>query len=417
MAKGIAAIILAAGKGKRMQSDIPKVLHPVCGRPMLLYIFDLLRQLRIAEAVTVVGYKAEAVKKVLPAGAKAARQKRPLGTADAVRAGLGRLSRRANTVLALYGDAPLLKAQTLKLLLQQHARNNAAATILTAQADEPKGYGRILRDKYAAICGIVEDADADSFEKEIKEVNTGIICFQRDKLASSLKAIRRNRRKKEFYLTDIIALFYKRGWLVEGVKLSDIKEAMGINSRVDLAQADALMRRRLNEEWMGKGVTIVDPASTFISFGASIGRESIIYPFTVVAPGVKIGRRCLIGPFVHLREGTRIEDNCLLGNFVEVVRSALGRDTWAKHFCYLGDSRVGKRVNIGAGTVTANFDHSRKNTTVIKDNAFIGSDTVLVAPVKIGRGAKTGAGAVVAKRTHVPDGSVVVGVPARLLKK
>ncbi|PIP20393.1 MAG: bifunctional UDP-N-acetylglucosamine diphosphorylase/glucosamine-1-phosphate N-acetyltransferase GlmU, partial [Candidatus Omnitrophica bacterium CG23_combo_of_CG06-09_8_20_14_all_40_11] len=411
--KNIAVIILAAGKSVRMKSDIPKVLHPICGRPCLSYVLDLAQSLKIKNVVAVLGYKAEEIKKQLPAGIKVVIQKRLLGTADAVKEGLAALKNFKGTVLVLYADNPLLKKETIKKLLEHHIKNNLDATLLTVKKDEPAGYGRVLRDKYASICGIVEEKDADDFQKDIKEINTGIICFNKDRLIYSLKSVRPDNRKKEYYLTDTIAILYKNNYLIDSLTITDINEALGINSRQDLAKANSIMRKRINEKLMQKGITIVDSDSTFISYGAKIGQDTTIYPFTVIETDVKIGKRCCVGPFAHLRAGTSLADDVLLGNFSEVNRTKISSKTIAKHFCYLGDSRIGREVNIGAGTVTANFDGKKKNITVIKDKAFIGSDTVLVAPVKIGKCARTGAGTVVTKNRDVCDGQTVVGVPAR----
>jgi bifunctional UDP-N-acetylglucosamine pyrophosphorylase/glucosamine-1-phosphate N-acetyltransferase len=414
MNKNIAVIILAAGRGERMKSGIPKVLHPICGRPMLGYVLDLVSALKVKNTIAVLGHRHTEVRKFLKTGIKPIVQKRLLGTADAVKGALPLLRNFKGTVLVLYADNPLLKKETINRLLKYHIGNNSAATLLVAKVDEPAGYGRVLRDKYSSICGIAEEKDADDFQKEIKEINTGIMCFNKDSLAAALKYVRPDNRKKEYYLTDIIGILYKRGGLVEALRIPDASEALGINSRADLARANGIMRQRINEEFMRQGITIVDPGSTFIGYGTRIGRDSVIYPFTVIERGVRIGRRCIIGPFAHLREGTELKDEVVVGNFVETVRSTLGVKTLAKHFCYLGDSRIGKLVNIGAGSVTANFDGRKKNTTVIRDRAFIGSDTVLVAPLKIGKGAVTGAGSAVLK--NVRDKTIVAGVPARVLK-
>jgi len=415
--KNIACIILAAGRGERMKSDIPKVLHPICGRPMLMFVLDLVEDLKIKKVIVVLGHQHTEVRKFLKPGIKVVIQKRLLGTADAVKVAQAALGNFKGTILVLYADNPLLKKETIKQLLKHHRENNLDATLLTAKLERPRGYGRILRDKYASICGIAEEKDADDFQKDIKEVNTGIICFNKDKLYDSFRYIKPNNRKKEYYLTDSISVFYKKGYTIDGVKLLDINEALGINSRQDLAKANKIMQRRINEELMKEGVTIVDPDSTFIGYGAKIGKDTIIYPFTVIGSDVKIGKRCQVGPFAHLRGASVIENDVVVGNFLEIVRSKISSKTLAKHFGYIGDSRIGYQVNIGAGTVTANFDGLNKNITVIKDKAFIGSDTVLIAPVKIGKRARTGAGAVVAKNKNVPDGVTVVGVPARPLKK
>lgn len=417
MNKNIGCIILAAGKGTRMKSSIPKVLHTICGRPMLNYVLELAKSLRIKKAVIVLGHKAREVKELLPADIKVVTQKKLLGTADAVRQALPLLKNFNGTVLVLYADNPLLKLRTIKKLLKHHIENNLDATLLTAKMEMPAGYGRILRDKYSSICGIVEEKDADDFQRNIQEINTGIVCFSKDRLSSALKYVEPNNRKKEYYLTDTIGILYNRGGLIGSVQLSDINEALGINSRQDLAKANSIMRKRINQELMEKGVTIVDPESTFISYGTRIGEDTAIYPFTVIEKDVRIGKHCLIGPFAHLREGTYLGDGVVAGNFLEIVRSKVFSKTLAKHFCYIGDSRIGRSVNIGAGVVTANFDGRKKNITVISDKAFIGSDTVLVAPVKVGKEAKTGAGSVVTRNKNVPDGSLVAGVPARPLKK
>jgi bifunctional UDP-N-acetylglucosamine pyrophosphorylase/glucosamine-1-phosphate N-acetyltransferase len=416
MNKNIAVIILAAGKSTRMKSDTPKVLHPICARPMIEYVLDVVGDLKIKKVAVVLGHKHEQVRKLLKPGIKMVIQRRLLGTADAVKEALPALRKFKGTVLVLYADNPLVKKETISGLLKHHIENNLDATLLTAQLKKPSGYGRILRDKYSSICAIIEEKDANDYQKDIKEINTGIVCFKKDSLSGALKYVTPNNRKKEYYLTDTIGILYKRSGLIDSVKIQDISEALGINSRSELALANSIMQKRINESLMQNGVTIVDPNTTFISYGTKIGCDTTIYPFTVIERNVKIGKRCQVGPFVHLRENTQLKDDVAIGNFIEIVRSKIATRTKAKHFGYIGDSLIGSQVNIGAGTVTANFDGKRKNKTIIKDNAFIGSDTVIVAPVKIGKRAVTGAGSVVVKNKNVPDGAVVVGVPARLLK-
>ncbi|MBN2830978.1 MAG: NTP transferase domain-containing protein [Candidatus Omnitrophica bacterium] len=414
MNKKLAIIILSAGKSTRMKSTLPKVLHKICGKSMLSYVIDLARSLSPKRIVAVLGRKHELVKKEIPVSVKVVLQRRLIGTADAVRTGLAGLKGFKGTVLILYGDVPLLKKDTVTKLFKHHIENKADATLLSAQLKKPKGYGRILRDKYFSICGIAEEKDADEFDKDIKEINTGIMCFNKASLDGALGKVRADNEKKEFYLTDIIKILYRQGKLIEGVKVEDNLEAIGINSRVELASVISIMQSRINKGLMLSGVSIVDPKSTFISYGTRIGKDSVIYPFTVIESDVKIGKRCSIGPFAHLREGARILDDVTLGNFLEITRAKIGRNTFAKHFCYIADSRIGNSVNIGAGAITANFDGSKKHHTVIKDKALIGSDTIMVAPVKIGRSSKTGAGSVIIK--DVPDRKTAVGVPARILK-
>jgi len=415
MKNEIAVIILAAGKSTRMKSEMPKVLHKLCGRPMLGYVLDLVTTLKPKHVVAVLGYKQELVRKILPKGVKIVIQNKLLGTADAVKVGLSALSGFKGTVLVLYGDNPLLKKETLTKLLDYHVKNNVDATLLTAKLKKPFGYGRIIRDKYFTVCGIVEEKDADEVQKDILEINTGIIAFKKESLANNLKFISPNNRKKEYYLTDIVSILAKKDYLVDAVKVEDVREAPGINTRVELAKANSIMQRRINDKFMLDGITIIDPATTFINFGTKIGVDSVIYPFTVIERDVKIGKRCQVGPFAHLREAVQLKDDVTAGNFIEMVRSSIGAKTFVKHFSYIGDTSVGDNVNIGAGTVTANFDGKNKNYTLIKDNVNIGSDTVIVAPVKIGKFAITGAGSVVTR--NIPDKAVVVGVPARIMKK
>jgi len=414
--KNLAAIILAAGKGERMKSSLPKVLHPICGRPMLAYILDLVEELNIKNTVAVLGYGYERVKPHLKPWIKVVIQRRLLGSADAVKVGLSALKNFSGTILVLYADNPLLKKETIKKLIQYHQENEPAVTLLTGKVKDPSGYGRILRDANFNICGIIEEKDADEFQKGIKEINTGIACFDKDSLIQALKKVRPDNRKKEYYLTDTVGILYKKGLLIDNVRLLDIKEALGVNSRVDLAKANRIIQTRINEDLMKQGVTIIEPDSTFVSYGTRIGKDTIIYPFTVIESGVKIGKRCHIGPFAHIRSGTRLKDDVVVGNFLEVSRSRISSGTIAKHFGYIGDSEIGRFVNIGAGCVTANFDGKTKNKTIIKDGAFIGSDTVLIAPVSIGRCARTGAGAVVVKNQNVGDGETVVGIPAKSIK-
>ncbi len=411
----LAVIILAAGKSTRMKSELPKVLHELCGRPMLGYVLDLVKTLKPAQVVAVLGFKQELVRKHIPSGVKIAIQKKLNGTAEAVKAGLSALKGFKGTVLVLYGDNPLLKKETLKNLLEHHQNNNSDATLLTGELKNPSGYGRIIRNKYSSVSGIVEEKDADEAQKEIKEINTGIMVFKKDKLSANLGLIRPNNRKKEYYLTDIIEIFARKEYLVDAVKVKDHQEALGINTRAELVQANTVIQKQINDKFMREGVTLIDPATTFIHFGTKIGKDTVIYPFTVIERDVKIGKRCFVGPFAHLRGSVRLGNEVTAGNFIEMVRSRVGAKTFVKHFSYLGDTLVGANVNIGAGTVTANFDGRNKHSTVIKDNVNIGSDTIIVAPVKVGKFAATGAGAVVTK--DIPDKTLVVGVPARALKK
>ncbi|MCU0650989.1 MAG: NTP transferase domain-containing protein [Candidatus Omnitrophica bacterium] len=311
----VAAIILAAGKGTRMKSDLPKVLHPVCGRAMILYVLDLAKALKFDKHVVVLGYKAADVKKALPSGTSTVLQKKVIGTADAVKQALPLLRSFKGTIIVLYGDTPLLKEDAIKELLKRHADSNAAATILTAVMEDPAGYGRILRDERGSVTGIREEKDADAFQKDIKEINTGIICFDKAKLEAGIKKVRANNKKKEYYLTDLIGILRANGELIESCAVKNAQEALGVNSRVELAAADTCIRKRINETYMKSGVTIVDPDSTMISHGTSIGPDTTIYPFTVIENSVKIGTQCKIGPFAHIKKGAALRNNTVVVGF------------------------------------------------------------------------------------------------------
>lgn len=416
----ISAIVLAAGQGKRMRSSIPKVLHPVGGVPMVLLVIDTLRKaIRLSggRIVVVVGVGGEDVRKILPKDVSVIDQGKPLGTGHAVMCTRAMFSRYSGDLLIACADMPLVKGDTVRRLISSHRRNNVSCTIMTGFLDEPMGYGRIIRDKDGNVTGIVEDSDSTKKISAIKEVNSGMYCFKARDLFNVLSLVNRKNKQKEFYLTDTVSLLIKRGCKVKAFCVKDSVEIFGINSRKDLAIANRIMNNRILEMHMANGVTIVDPNTTYIDIRVRIGKDTVIYPFTVIEGDVKIGRGCEVGPFTHLRDKTVLRDGAEIGNFVEVKKSSIGRHTKAKHLTYLGDTTVGERVNIGAGTITANYDGKNKYPTVIKDRAFIGTHTTLVAPVTVGKGAVTGAGAVVLRNRDVPANTVVVGVPAKVLKK
>lgn len=416
--KNIVGVILAAGRSTRMKSRLPKALHPVCGRPMLEYVLGALSALGIKRIYVVLGFKKELVRGILDGGIKVVEQKRLLGTAHALGQTKVLLKNYQGDILVVYADHPLLRKKTLNRVINHHRKTGADCTLLTASLSNPEGYGRIIRDSNHRIIKIIEEIDAGSKELKIKEVNPGVWCFKANSLFRALSKIKLNKKKGEYYLTDILHIFYSKGKKVEDVPSAHPEEeGLGVNAPQDLLKANNIMRHNIIANLISQGVNVVDPLTTFIDAGARIGKGSMIYPFTVIERGVKIGRGCSVGPFCHLRSGVTIKDAVALGNFVELVRSQIGKNTLIKHFSYLGDAQVGERVNIGAGTVTANFDGKKKSRTQIKDGAFIGSDSVLVAPVKIGKGAITGAGAVVTKNRNVAPNTIVVGVPAKPLKK
>ncbi|MBI4575695.1 MAG: bifunctional N-acetylglucosamine-1-phosphate uridyltransferase/glucosamine-1-phosphate acetyltransferase [Planctomycetes bacterium] len=417
-----------------MKGSIPKVLHPILGRTVLGHVLDALVAAGVAPAdtVLVVGRDGDAVRdSVGGRGYRFVVQDPPLGTGDAVRCALpaarpsigvaGRAEPGALPDLAhadlvvLCGDAPLVSPETIALLLERRRSTGAACVLLSARLAVPGAYGRVLRSGDGSVSAIVEAADADEVARAVDEVNAGAYAFDRAALARQLPTLKDRNAQREVYLTDAVRGLASAGERVEAVEARDPSEVMGVNSREELAAATRAMRDRVNLRHMDSGVSIVDPASTWIDVDARIAPDVVIHPFTVISGDVEIGPGCEVGPFTHLRPGTVLEEGSEVGNFVEVKKTRLGSHTKAKHLAYLGDGQVGSRVNIGAGTIFANYDGRSKHRTVVEDGAFIGSGTVLVAPVSVGSGAVTGAGAVVLAGQDVPPGDVAVGVPARLL--
>lgn len=399
-----------------MKSELPKALHKICGRPMLGSLIETACTLKPEKIFVVGGHGLELVRQACGAGTQVVRQKELLGSGHAVNQTARLLRGFQGSVAVLYCDTPLLSAGTLKKLLEDHVSGRTDCTLLSVEVDRPEGYGRIKKNAAGSVETIVEENDATAAEKKIREINVGCYVFDGRKLFESLKKVPRNPGKNEYYLTDTIGILSKEG-RVSAVVSRDTEETMGINTRHHLAEAEGIMQQKLLEQWIEKGVRIRDPRTTVIDAGVRIGAETEILPHTVIETGCVIGKRCVIGPFARLRGASVIQDEAVIGNFVEIVRSSIGRKTQVKHLTYLGDAQVGESVNIGAGTITANYDGKKKNRTVIKDRAQIGSGTVLIAPVVVGRGAKTGAGSVVTRGKNVPDGAVMAGVPAKVLFK
>ncbi len=410
-------IILAAGKGTRMKSDVPKVLHPVAGRPIVQYVLDVARGLRSLKTYLVTGHGAAQVQESVGDGVTYVMQDKLLGTGDAVNRCAPHLKGFKGTVLILCGDTPLLSKGIVRILLNQHQRTKASATILTAILNEPHGYGRMVRNSANELLAIREQKDATHDEDKIKEINVGVYCFEAPDLFETLKKVKLNPKKKEFYLTDVIELLLAADKRVATVTTSDETVAFGVNTRVDLAQAENVIRQRILKEHMLNGVTITDPATTYIEANVTIGQDTVIHPCSFIHEGVKIGKNCSIGPLARIRPGSKIGDGTQIGNFTEVSRTHIGKKTLMKHFSFLGDAIIGDTVNIGAGTITANYDGKNKNLTKIADGAFIGSDTVLVAPVSVGKKAMIGAGSLVTRGKNIPAGSVAFGAPARVIKR
>ncbi len=400
-----------------MKSDTPKVLHTILGKPLISYVTGAVSRASVKDIVVVAGFGSDKVKDLFKGTkVKTVVQKKLLGSADAVGAAKKEIRPKCD-VLVVYGDTPLITEETLKKLIEKHRTSAASLTLLTATLKDPSGYGRIIRDTDGRITKIAEDSEVREYKKEIREINVGTCVFASDDLLGALKDIRCENSKREYYLTDAVKILSARGKKVESVAVENIDDMTGINSRVELAAATNVMKKRIMEELMVSGVTIQDPATTTIYPGVLIGKDTVIYPNTIIESDVRIGENCHIGPFARLRGGTRLGDRTEVGNFVELVRTQVAGSTKIKHHTYLGDAKVGRLVNIGAGVITANYDGKNKNKTFIGDGSFIGVGAILIAPVKIGKKALVGAGSVILKGQNVKDGTTVVGVPAKILKR
>ncbi len=412
----VKAVVLAAGKGVRMKSERAKVLHEVLGRPVLDYVLRNLREAGVEDIVVIVGHQADQVRKAA-AGCRFIEQGEQKGTGHALAQAEAALQGFAGDLFVLAGDAPLVGPKTLLRLLEEHRLNHRDATFLSACLDDPSGYGRVVRDRAGGkFLRFAEEVDATPEEKNIPESNSGEYVFRAPAVFEALRKVKPDNKKGELYLTDALAVLVAGGRTVDACRSLNPNEIYGINSRRDLVAATNFLRWRVLERHMDLGVTIVDPSTTFIEEDVTIGADTVIQPFTVIRRGVTIGSRCEVGPFAQLRAGTVLEDEAEIGNFVEVKKTRVGMHSKAKHLSYLGDAVLGAHVNIGAGTITANYDGVGKHQTIVEDGVHTGSNTVLVAPVRVGKGATTGAGAVVL-RGEVPAGATVVGVPARPLAR
>lgn len=404
----IKSVILAAGKGTRMKSETPKVLHKIFDKTLLGYVLDSVKF--ASEAFVIVGHKAEEVTEYVNTNysfAKTVLQTPQLGTGHAVSMVCPELATFDGLVVILCGDTPLVREETMKKFVDEHIASGADLTVMSTVFENPTNYGRIIRSANGALEKIVEEKDADASQKAVKEVNAGIYCLNWAKIKPAFSQLTSSNAQGEYYLTDIIEWANRQGLSVQASILDDSDEIYGINSRENLATATRLMNQRKLHELMVSGVTIVDPASTWISQDTEIGTDTIVFPGTYIeGSNNKIGKRCKIGPFAHLRGNVEIADDAKIGNFVEVKKAKIGNHTQACHLSYIGDSEFGSNINIGAGTITANFNPLTrvKSKTVLKDNVKIGSNTVLVAPVTVEEGANVGAGSVITKN-----------VPARAL--
>lgn len=400
-----------------MRSPVSKVLFDVGGIASIEHVLRAAQAIEPSHVLVVVGADGEPIRRKLAPPARAVVQDPPKGTGHAVQVAMKELADFRGDVVVLYGDGPLIRPESLRALLDHHRRSGAAQTLLVAELEDPSGFGRIVRGADGSVERIVEEVEADASARAIREINTGVIALRAEEGREALAALRNANRKGEYYLTDLVEILRAKGKAVERFPLADPREFMAFNSIEELAAVRAELRARINGEHMNRGVDIVDPATTYIDVDVEIGAGTRILPCTVIGHGVKVGAGCVVGPFAHLRGDTRLEDGAEIGNFVEVKKSAIGRGSKAKHLTYLGDATLGEGVNVGCGTITANYDGKKKHATRIGDRAFIGSGTVLIAPADIGAGATTGAGAVVRRDTRIGAGEVYVGVPARKVER
>lgn len=444
----VAAVLLAAGQGTRMKSNLPKVLHSLGGKPMLWHTLQALAQASTEKPVVIVGHGAEQVMAFVGDAADCALQEPQLGTGHAAMQAGPLLDGKSDYVIVTYADMPLLRGEVFQQLVKTQKENSGPISMLTVIAEDPRGFGRIVRKDDGTVAAIVEEYVATPEQKSIKELNVGAYCFSADWLWEALGRIQKNPQKGEYYLTDTIELAVRDGLPVQAMLQDDLLETIGINTRVHLAEAEAVMRRRINRDLMLAGVTMIDPDSTYIEAGVTIGIDTLVMPDTYIQGNTTIGEGCEIGPnahirnsrignrckvfmsvmesaqleddvdvgpFARLRKGAHLMDHVHMGNFGEIKDSTLGPGVKMGHFSYIGNATIGANTNIGAGTITCNFDGKKKHPTEIGEDVFIGSDSMLVAPLKIGDRSRTGAGAVVTK--NVPDDTLVVGMPARAIRK
>lgn len=443
----LAAVILAAGKGTRMKSERAKVLHTLLGRPMFRYVLDAAEAAGASRRLLVVGHQAEEVRRAAPEGVEFALQAEQRGTGHAVLAGLKALGDFSGQVLILNGDMPLLTGSLLSRLVARHRQAGAELTLATARVPAPSDFGRVVRDADGRVARVVEARDDSRQGLTHLEVNLGTYCAEAELLRSLLPRLRAENAQGELYFTDVPGMAVREGRRVESVACPDPELGLGINTRADLARVAAVLNRRLLQAWMLEGVTVLDPATTWVEPGVQMGRDTVLMPFTILEGNTVIGQRCTIGPgaqitdsrvedgariqhsvlqgarvgpeatvgpFAYLRPGANIGPRVRVGDFVEIKNSTVEADAKVPHLSYVGDAHIGPRVNLGCGTITCNFDGARKHRTIIEEGAFIGSNTSLVAPVTVGREAATGAGAVVTR--DVPPHTLVVGIPARPLR-
>jgi bifunctional UDP-N-acetylglucosamine pyrophosphorylase/glucosamine-1-phosphate N-acetyltransferase len=448
--KDLAALIMAAGKGTRMVSSRAKVLHRVCGVPMLRLIYRATANLSPEETFVIIGHDADRVQSAMQGQAvRFIHQVEQLGTGHAMMTAREALRYRRGDLLVLFGDTPRIKAATLQKLVEHHRRTGAALTLLTTHLQDPFGYGRILREAGGSAAAIVEEKDATPEQRRIREVNPGFYCFQIPALLDALQKLTNDNAQREYYITDLIAIEKRHGLKVEALPHDDSEELKGVNTRAELAEASGALRREKNLRMMAEGVTLIDPERTYVELDVEVEKDVILYPMvalegttaikegatvrsgaritnSIVEAGAEILENCVItdstigpetkvGPFAHVREHTVVGARCRIGNFVEIKKSTLQDGTKAAHLAYLGDATIGKNVNIGAGVITCNYDGTSKHATIIEDNVFVGTDSQLVAPVRVGREAYVAAGSCITE--DVPEGALAVARGRQVIKE
>lgn len=435
----ILGIVLAAGQGKRMKSKLYKVLHPVCGKPMVGHVLDVLESVQADRKVVVVGHGAEAVKAYVGNRAEFALQAEQLGTGHAVMMAGPMLKEEEGTAVILYGDTPLIQASTLQAMIRLHQEQGASATLLSAIMEKPQGYGRIIRDEQGHVAAIVEQKDCTPEQDAVKEINAGMYIFDNRKLFEALAEVTNDNAQNEYYFTDVIDILRAKGEKILGYCTEDVAESMGVNDKVALSEAESCMRDRINRSHMAGGVTLINPSHTYIEKDVVIGADTVIYPGTslkgktIIGGDCEIGPNCeltdttvgdgvhikqsvlleasvgdgsTVGPFAYLRPGAKLSSNVKIGDFVEIKNAVLDEGVKVSHLSYIGDAEVGKNVNFGCGSITVNYDGFNKHKTIIGDDAFIGSNVNLIAPVTVGKGAFLVAGSTITK--NVADNEMAV---------
>lgn len=442
------AIILAAGKGTRMKSSLPKVLHKVCGKPMVQHLIDKLTEVGISNITVVVGHESQSVKENITGNVTFVEQEKQLGTAHAVMQTASTLKEKNGQTLILTGDTPLIEIETLQNLLSFQQEQRAEGVVLTTLQENPTGYGRIIRNSDNNVIGIVEEKDTSSNQKQIKEVNTGIFCIDNQTLFNTLPLIKNNNSQKEYYLTDLVSIFNIKGNKFKTYTIDNAEQLMGINDRVQLSQAEKYLRKQINEFHMKNGVTIINPENTYIDTDAKIGSDTVIEPGVVIKNASVIGKHCFIGagseisnsiidnntvikqsiitdsdigknvtigPFAHIRPLSFIQDDAKIGNFVELKKSTFGKGSKASHLSYIGDAEIGENVNFGCGSITVNYDGAKKHKTVVDNGAFIGCNANLIAPVTIEENSFIAAGSTIHK--NVPKNALAIAREKQINKE